>query len=281
MTEVYAPPTSEPPARRLGRSARVLFFWGGYLAVLVSASLLKGAVPAAWAQLVWGAASAAGLLALTWAFVRWEGQRMRAVGTAVGPGSAARFGVGALLGIGLYALTIGLVSALAGPPGFTPVGGDVLGRVLLAVATFGALSAMEELGFRGYPLRTLVEAWGPGWGQAAVSVAFALVHVAYGWAWSPVVLGVLPHAVLFGVAAFVSRGLALPIGLHAGINLARWAVGEKETVGLWTITVTEGGRMPVGAVVTVVAVVVPLLAAAALWRWYPPHNAHPAGTAVP
>ena len=39
---------------------------------------------------------------------------------------------------------------------------------------------------------------------------------------------------LFGTAAIASRGLAVPIGLHAAWNFGSWTLGDKGGPGLWT-----------------------------------------------
>jgi membrane protease YdiL (CAAX protease family) len=43
------------------------------------------------------------------------------------------------------------------------------------------------------------------------------------------------------MAAIASRGLAVPIGLHAAWNIGDWTIGGKGSVGLWK-TVMEHGR---------------------------------------
>lgn len=54
------------------------------------------------------------------------------------------------------------------------------------------------VGFRAYPLWTLVGALGIWWAQGVVAVAFALVHILYGWSMSPVLLGVFPKEQYYG-----------------------------------------------------------------------------------
>jgi membrane protease YdiL (CAAX protease family) len=95
--------------------------------------------------------------------------------------SLRRFGAGLLLGVGVYATILLLISLIAGPLEFhraTRPTGVVL---LTVVATTLALGAMEEIGFRAYPLFTLADSLGRWWGQLIVAVAFALTHVLCGW----------------------------------------------------------------------------------------------------
>ena len=53
-------------------------------------------------------------------------------------------------------------------------------------------------------------------------------------------LGVTAGSLMFGMAALATRGLALPIGLHAAWNLGQWVLGGKETPGPWR-AITEDG----------------------------------------
>jgi Type II CAAX prenyl endopeptidase Rce1-like len=101
---------------------------------------------------------------------------------------------------------------------------------------------MEELGFRGYPLRTLVPGLGLWPAQAIVAVAFSLCHLAFGWSWTTILLGVIPSALLFGMAAIASRGLAVPIGLHAGVNLAQSSMSGNSSWGFWKLAMDDQAR---------------------------------------
>jgi membrane protease YdiL (CAAX protease family) len=143
------------------------------------------------------------------------------------------------------------------------------------VGTYLALSLMEELGFRGYPLRTLVPTLGPWRAQAIVAVAFALSHIGFGWPLRTVLFGVLPNALLFGAAALASRGLAMPIGLHAALNISRWAVGETDVSGFWTLTVAESGRDRVATSAPFIGIGVTVVATISLWGWYLRYGALP------
>jgi membrane protease YdiL (CAAX protease family) len=42
------------------------------------------------------------------------------------------------------------------------------------------------------------------------------------------------------MAALATRGLALPIGLHAAYNFGHWLIGEKGQPGLWSPVIEEG-----------------------------------------
>jgi membrane protease YdiL (CAAX protease family) len=256
--------------------SRVGLFWIGYLTVLMLLSVSKSMVPARWGQLVWGAMSALALVMLTRTMVRWEGRNARDIGLVLERATARRFLSGALLGFAVFASSVAAIALFTGALRLVPTGGPDGGAALLTLSTLLALAAMEELGFRGYTLRVLGPVLG-GWrAQAVVAIAFALSHVAFGWPWQSIALGVLPSAVLFGACAVASGGLAMPIGVHMAVNVARWAVGETDGVGFWTVAVDASAQTSVAATAQLVSPVVTLIAAGAVWTWQA-HSARKSG----
>jgi hypothetical protein len=246
---------------------RVVLFWIGYLLILFAASIPKGMAPPALGQLVWGGLSSLALIALTLFLVHRDGRTAADVGLGRAAVNPLQLVAGLLIGFAIMAILLLIASFLSGPINIaeaqiTP------SAIVLNVATFLALAVMEEVGFRGYPLRTLVPAIGVWPAQWIVAVAFAATHIIYGWTLSSVALGVLPSAILFGVAAVVSGGLALPIGIHLALNLAQWATGAKSG-GIWSVAFagdTGGWR---GAAEPWIGCVVTLAAAALVWKFWP------------
>lgn len=247
---------------------RVLLFWLGYVVVLLTMSQIKVLVPAQWGQLAWGLSSSAALLALSMLFLRLEGRTVRDIGLDFAGMSLVRFASGTLIGWVIFALVILLLSIFAGP--LNVAWNASLQPALLfgSACTFVALACMEELGFRGYPLRTLIPSLGPWPAQGIVIIAFALSHVAYGWPASSIMLGVVPAAFLFGMAAIASRGLAMPIGVHAGLNMAESAVGEDQAYRIWTLVMDEPVREQVAVLAPLISPAVVILAGLAFWFWH-------------
>src|SRR5207248_2064913 len=133
------------------------------------------------------------LLPLTWIFLRRDGRRFRDVGLNVDAMTAPRFAAGCLIGLAVYGLNV-LIAAAIGPVHFTRAGGADPESLALIGGTIMALACMEELGFRGYALRTLVPTVGLWPAQAVVAGAFGLCHLAFGWSWANILLGVVPAA---------------------------------------------------------------------------------------
>jgi membrane protease YdiL (CAAX protease family) len=243
-------------------------FWVGYVAIFFVVGSSKGIVPAAWQDLYSGVLGSVALVGFTYPFVRHERGRLHAAGIGFDRGSVGRLVVGLLLGVAIYAGIALLVALISGPITFAPAAeAPEWGGAAVVVASFLSLSALEEVGFRGHPLRALEDPLGPVVAQVVVAVAFGGSHLLYGWPASAVLLGVIPSGLLFGAAAKASPGLAFPIGVHAALNLAAWSVGSKETPGPWTIVLADGTAERVAAVAPWISFGVTLVTAALLaWR---------------
>jgi membrane protease YdiL (CAAX protease family) len=244
--------------------ADVLLFWAGYAVILGFTEPLWAALPRGWRGLAWGSASGASVLALSLLLLRTERRSPASVGIGFRATTPLLFLAGLLLGLAMFAMTIVATIVLAGPVRFQagPTGASMLGLMFFA---YLAIACTEELGFRGYALRSLHPVLGLWPGQVVVALAFGLNHLVFGWSLGDVVAGVLPGALLFGLAAVASRGLALPIGLHAAWNLASWSIGVR---GPWTMVVEAGERGRLAVAGRFGATAVLLLAAVGAWLWY-------------
>ena len=219
----------------------VLLFWAGYaLLVGVEASgALTGMLPQYWQQIlfpsqlmVFGLLTSLGALALTNQFVRWERISLADVGAALRRHSLFKFMCGFLIGLILVAMNFTIIYAINGARWAWAPAATFPG-VMMVLFGFVAGSCGEELGFRGYPLRRLELIYGLWVAQAIVAVAFIFYHVALGWPWASAILGTGAGSLLFGMATVASRGLAVPIGLHAAWNFGDWMMGGKGSAGLW------------------------------------------------
>ena len=246
----------------------VAVFWVAYLVILFATGQLKAMFPSQLGgQLFWGLASSAALILLTLFFLRREGRDPSQVGLGLETGSLVRFAIGLVAGCALFGLDLLIVSMTVGPIKFVRTTGVDLYSAGLTVATILALSCMEELGFRGYPLRSLVSRTGFWRAQSLVAVAFGLCHVAFGWPLNKILLGVVPSAFVFGLAATASDGLAMPIGLHAALNVAQWSFGMNAARGLWALTVDKQAEVRVAEASPIVWVALTILMTLVLYLW--------------
>jgi membrane protease YdiL (CAAX protease family) len=223
---------------------RVLLFFLICSLLLTLAGPLCSRFPRQLSQLVLGSITTVATVIVTGLFLRWDKLRFGDVGAALDSHSVIRMFVGFALGLLLVALQtcfvmlVGHVHWVRTPS----VGLEPVGLALLAYVT---LASREELAFRGYPLRRLDDRFGVWSAQFIVALVFAIEHLAGGSTWANAILGAFAGSLLFGMAALATRGLAVPIGLHAAWNFGHWTLGEKETTGLWSPVVEQGCNLHV------------------------------------
>jgi membrane protease YdiL (CAAX protease family) len=99
------------------------------------------------------------------------------------------------------------------------------------------------------------------------TLLFAAEHALGGWTWWQALFGSGVGALLFGAAALRTRGLAVPIGLHAAWNFGDTMLGGKGTPGFWKPVVDSNAIERVETAQWAIYVVVMIVAAAAIWFW--------------
>jgi membrane protease YdiL (CAAX protease family) len=208
-------------------------------AVLAVTAPLAPRRPGLWQQALIGTLASLGAFALTVLFARRDQLRLDDVGAAPGSRSLLRFAVGFGIGLFLFALSKSILAAAVHlrwvrAPRVGPA------AAVVALIAYLALACREELAFRGYPLRRLERPFGLWGAQLMVALAFAIEHRVGGWPWEQAIAGAGAGSLLFGMAAIATRGLAMPIGLHAAWNFGDWALGGKDTPGLWQAVVDAG-----------------------------------------
>lgn len=179
-----------------------------------------------------GAIAAAGAYVLTFLFARWDGVPISSVGARLDGSSILRMLFGLFVGLVLVGAW-SVLSALTGHILWVRVHGATGHDTILALVAYLSLATREELAFRGYPLRTLERTFGSMAAQVVVASMFALEHRLGGASWSDALIGAGIGSLLFGAAALATRGLAVPIGLHAAWNFGQWSLSLKGHVGIW------------------------------------------------
>ncbi len=219
----------------------VLLFWGGYVAITLvvgfaTASTIRTEV---WQLTAWGFISSGGLLALSFFLLRIEKPPPTNLDLKVQTSSLRNFSLGLLLGVASFGIHVAIVSTFAGPIRFEWVSGVGALAALLYLARFLSTSCMEEVGFRGYALRRLLGTMGLWPAVGLTTLAFGLSHLLYGWDMQTIALGVIPGGLLWGMSAVATRGIAMPIGLHAAWNFASWSAGNRAETGLLQMIVED------------------------------------------
>jgi membrane protease YdiL (CAAX protease family) len=222
-----------------------LVFGRAILFIAISAFLLTvcapffSRLPGWWSQIAVGSITSVATFGITMLFLRWDGLTLGDVGVALGRQSAVRLLIGFGIGAVLVVLRTSFVS-LSGHVRWIHTSKANFGAIGFALFGYLLLAAREELAFRGYPLRRLEHSFGLWTAQLTVASIFALEHVAGGYTWTSAILGAFVGSLLFGMAAIATRGLALPIGLHAAWNFGEWVFGDKEGPGIWKPVVEPG-----------------------------------------
>lgn len=181
-------------------------------------------------------AAAAGLAG----FVLVEWLVFRAWPAGLSPGAAGGLPWGALAGMGLFGLTY---LALWLPGWAEPAGPLDLPILLPTAGLMLAIAVTEELIFRGI-LFPMIQSWiGPLGALIATAALFGMLHWGNPHATPLSSLAIAIEAGgMLGLAYLVTRSLWLPIGLHAGWNLAETLVGVPlsghDLPGLFTTALT-------------------------------------------
>ena len=123
--------------------------------------------------------------------------------------------------------------------------------------------------FHGYPLRSLNYAIGAWPAQLIVALLFAVEHVIGGVSWIHALLGAGVGSLLFGIASLKTKGVALPIGLHAAWNFGQWLLGFKNEPGIWRSVVTPGYESRLDTIESLSYLIVMGLAILAFYFIYP------------
>jgi membrane protease YdiL (CAAX protease family) len=254
-------------SRRWRILGRVLLFMIGCAIVLMAITPLVPKGQAATSELFTGLMASLGAFGLTLLFVRWEGLRLDDVGVSPDRRSLLRFAIGFLFGAILVALNSTILWGV-GHVRWVRTSDIGFSDVMITLVAYLCLAVREDLAFHGYPLRRLKPSFGLWGAQLIVAFIFALEHVAGGSTLWLALLGAGVGSLLFGMAAIATRGIALPIDIHAAWNIGDWMRGGKGTVGFWKPVVEDGFKERAAFVGIASYVLVMCLAILAFWWWY-------------
>jgi membrane protease YdiL (CAAX protease family) len=141
---------------------------------------------------------------------------------------------GAILGVGLFTVTIALVAVTGG---YHVHGWGSIGGTLTTLGLMSCVAVTEELAFRGALFRVLEEKTGT-WGALAVSgLAFGGLHLVNKDAtvWGALAIAV-EAGLMFGAVYAATRSLWMPIGIHLGWNMAEQGIFGTSVSGSGTGT---------------------------------------------
>jgi membrane protease YdiL (CAAX protease family) len=223
---------------------RVLVFCLSCTVVLAAASRLTQGMPKQWSQHLLVLIAAGVTFGLTILFVRWEGLELKDVGVIPRKKSTTRFFGGFLLGLILAILQAVLLLSFA-PVKLLFYSKLNFAYILSGLLLYLLIALREELAFRAYPLRSLNYKLGTFYAQLIIAIIFIAEHMIGGMTWTEAILGAGTGAILFGLAALKTKGIALPMGIHAAWNFTQWCAGFKNEPGIWQTVIEKGNETKV------------------------------------
>ena len=247
-----------------------LGFWILFVALLVAVTKLVNPIfPPSWERFVYGTGGTIATFALCWLFISREKKTLRDYELYWQSATVGRFLKGFIIGVLIFAVIILAMVLLSGLSISRSAGWDPASAFwFLSIIP---LALMEELAFRSYPFLKLNRAFGLPVTQVIVAIAFALYHIAMGWDITVAFLGPGIWALVFGLGAAWSKGIALPTGIHVALNLSQQVVGMKDgnAGSIWILSENHSAVLlpadTVGIICQVLAGVIAIIVTIVFW----------------
>lgn len=154
--------------------------------------------------------------------------------------SLKKFGFGLSLGVLLAAVMI-LSQVLYSDLVVTRNSEVRLTSFLLWSLAFIPLAFMEEIAFRSYPLIKLNKSFGLRTTQIILAILFAAYHMLMMWSPKASIIGPGIWALTYALTAVASNGIAVPTGLHFGLNFVQSILGgQKGIEPIWNLDYPQG-----------------------------------------
>ncbi|GAB3019445.1 hypothetical protein GCM10027284_43420 [Cyclobacterium sediminis] len=214
--------------RSIGFIAMYLFF-GALL------SQLKFLFPSQFERYAQGILGTIGVLLTVIVFLKFEKKKPKDYGLSWEKSSFAKFGAGLSLGI-VFATAMMLSQVWYSNLELSLNDHISLFPFLFWSMAFIPLAFMEEVAFRSYPLLTLNKAFGFRTTQIILAILFAVYHMLMMWSPKASLLGPGIWAFAYALTALWSGGIAVPTGLHFGLNFVQSIIGgQKGIEPIWTL----------------------------------------------
>lgn len=223
--------------KRLAIIARAFAFWFLFQGFVLGGLSIYLPIPAELRGLVIGTILTGLMILATWLFLKTEITQLADLDLVPRIQSLYRFLLGFFPGLVLFGFFF-LVYLWMAPVTFVDIESpDLFNALFISFLTFLVLSAMEEVVFRGYFLHKLKQATGTRLAIYITSVAFGLYH-------GPTIESLTGPAVwglIYAVLALWTRGLAIPIGFHVGVNYIQALFSQKQdwVPGIWTFEISD------------------------------------------
>jgi len=212
-------------------------FFIGLLMILSSSIQLP--VPAFYVRLMYGVFGTISAIAAVWIVMKFETPEDRIRPPFIENGFAGKFAAGFLIGSFLMGLII-LVIYLLTDVSFALNANFSLKNAWPAYLAILPLALMEEIVFRGWSFRKLNQRFDIRLTQLIVALGFALYHVLNGWGFAGSFAGPFVWSFIFGLAAWLTGGIAAPTGIHVALNILQLMLGfKKSDSSIWSISTED------------------------------------------
>lgn len=219
-----------------------LLYWVLFmLSLLIVGGLISPIFPKEWERFVYGIFGTIASIGITWLFVNWERKSFRDYNLVWKRNTLLNFSMGLVIGVFLLLFIIGLLVLFSDIELFASINKWNIAQLFWMLAII-PLALMEEIAFRSYPFLELNHRYGLRLTQWFVAIAFASYHIVQGWNISTAFLGPAIWAFVFGLGAIVSRGIALPTGIHVALNIGQQVFGMQgeNSNAIWILKQPEG-----------------------------------------
>ncbi|HVW98726.1 MAG TPA: type II CAAX endopeptidase family protein [Mucilaginibacter sp.] len=227
--------------QRLPPWLKILLFISCFTGLLVIAGFLRFFVPPPFHQLAFGVLGSGGGLFTIWLFSKLRAFSYAEAGIRLNNRSPLKFLLGVIIGLVFFLMLLMAFIGLT-PASIRFSGHGFSTEALLQILALLPLALMEEIAFRSYPQQELNQRYGVWVSQVVMALVFGFYHILYGWDPLTAFTGPFVWAFLFGLAAIVSRGIALPLGIHFSLNAGQLIAGLNGTspAALWVISYPRG-----------------------------------------
>ncbi|WP_340677344.1 type II CAAX endopeptidase family protein [Paraglaciecola sp.] len=221
--------------------AKVILFWLAFFLVLNGLGGLSANVPQNMKFLLGACVLIVTSMLVSMYLLKTEHSKLSSIGFTWGTNTARRLILGTVLGmavVGIMLFTLTLFSPITIERVANP---DYWNSMGWAALVLFVLALMEEIAFRSYPLVRLSESLGTRASIYITSIVFAFYH-----GLDPAnLLGPGVWGLFFGLAAIKTKGIALPLGLHFGLNFMQSLCGMKPQYAnsIWTVLPDGTTRM--------------------------------------
>jgi len=179
------------------------------------------------------------LLGLSKLFLHFENRSLSEVNLVPDSGTAYRFIIGFSIGAVIVGCMLLAVFSLTNVS-LTRSPDQFLVPFLLSSLVIVPLALMEEILFRGYPFFRLSNQIHIRWVILITAVMFGLYHLNDNTSLISVLLGPGVWGLVFGVAAYISRSIAVSLGIHVAANFLQAIFDMNQNVSaMWKLSLIE------------------------------------------